>query len=563
MQNPQQQGIPLFRKAFSVKGAMKSAKIYASALGVFDLFMNGSRVGQTEADGTVRYDELKPGWTDYRKEINYMTYDVTSLVREGSNVIGAQVSNGWWGGAIAHGVYGTPSLGFIAKLRIEYEDGRVENVVTGTDWTGSTSGPVIYGDIYNGETYDARRESNWSAPEYDASAWIPCMENTDFNGKITAFTGQPVRIREFLRRTPQTITVYEGIQPGGTTYGTIHVVRSLEGTAPLSLKAGETALFDMGQNMVGWIRFTARGASGTKLRVKFGEMLNDNGAAERANDGPGGSLYTYNLRTAGATLNYTMKGAEKGETFQPSTTFFGFRYCEVTTSSDVEITALTGEVVGSDIEESATFLTSHRDVNQLYSNILWGQRGNFLSIPTDCPQRDERLGWSADTQIFARAASYNADTRAFYHKWMRDLRLSQREDGAYPDMAPFCNFWGYGNAPWGDAGVIWPSTVSVLFGDRRILADNYASMTHYMDWLAAQGDKEYRYNGAGTGMGDWLAYEKTDARYVSVCYYAYVARLMGKIASALSEAPTDRYALDRSLLIFTASKTTSSRFLPQ
>ena len=160
---------------------MKSAKIYASALGVFDLFMNGSRVGQTEADGTVRYDELKPGWTDYRKEINYMTYDVTSLVREGSNVIGAQVSNGWWGGAIAHGVYGTPSL-------------------------GSTSGPVIYGDIYNGETYDARRESNWSAPEYDASAWIPCMENTDFNGKITAFTGQPVRIREFLRRTPQTIT---------------------------------------------------------------------------------------------------------------------------------------------------------------------------------------------------------------------------------------------------------------------------------------------------------------------------------------------------------------------
>ena len=172
-----------------------------------------------------------------------MTYDVTSLVREGSNVIGAQVSNGWWGGAIAHGVYGTPSLGFIAKLRIEYEDGRVENVVTGTDWTCSTSGPVIYGDIYNGETYDARRESNWSAPEYDASAWIPCMENTDFNGKITAFTGQHVRIREFLRRTPQTITVYEGIQPGGTTYGTIHVVRSLEGTAPLSLKAGETALF--------------------------------------------------------------------------------------------------------------------------------------------------------------------------------------------------------------------------------------------------------------------------------------------------------------------------------
>ncbi len=544
MQTGTEKGIPLFRKAFTTKSSVKSAKIYASALGVFDLFLNGQRVGLQQPDGTTVYDELKPGWTDYRKEICYMSYDVTSLMREGDNVVGAQVSNGWWGGPIAHGVYGNPSLGFIAKLRIEYTDGTIENMVTNTDWACSQSGPVLSGDIYNGETYDARRESNWSTPEYDASNWCQTAENTEFKGNIIAFNGQTVRTRDFLRRTPQDITVYEGIKASGTTYGEINVTRTLGATEALSLKAGETAILDMGQNMVGWIHFTVKGATGTRLRFKFGEMLNDNGDAGRANDGPGGSLYTYNLRTADATLNYIMKGSEEGETFQPSTTFFGFRFCEITATSDVTFTKLTGEVVGSDIEESASFETSHPDVNQLYSNIQWGQRGNFLSIPTDCPQRDERLGWTADTQIFARAACYNADTRAFYHKWMRDLRNSQNDNGAYPDMAPFCNFWGYGNAAWGDAGVIVPWTVYVMFGDKRILEDNYISMTRYMNWLATLSGDGYTYNGAGTGMGDWLAYENTDARFVSVCYYAYVAELMSKIAQALSKAVTDNYDTD-------------------
>ncbi len=541
MQTGTEKGIPLFRKAFTAKGTVKSAKIYASALGVFDLFVNGKRVGQ---DGTAIYDELKPGWTDYRKEINYMTYDVTPLVREGENAVGAQVSNGWWGGAIAHGMYGTPSPGFIAKLRLEYEDGNVEHVVTGTDWSCSFCGPVVTGDIYDGETYDARRESDWSAPEYDASQWFATAEDTEFNGEITAFRGPTVRVRDFLRRTPQGITVYEGTKDSGTTYGTVNVVRTLGGTETLRLKAGETALFDLGQNMTGWIRFTAKGQGGTKLRFKFGEMLNDTGAAERANDGPGGSLYTYNLRTAEATLHYTLKGTADGETFHPSTTFFGFRYCEVTTSSDVEISGLTGEVVGSDLEETAAFETSHPDVNQLYSNITWSQRDNFLSIPTDCPQRDERLGWTGDTQVFARAASYNADTRAFYRKWLNDLRQSQREDGAYPEIAPFCNFWDYGNSGWADAGVIVPWTVYLMTDDQSVLEESYESMTRYMDWLATQGGEGYKYDGAGTDLGDWLSYEETDGRYVSVCYYAYVARLMSKVAGALSTAQSDNYYTD-------------------
>ena len=542
MQTGKEKGMPLFRKAFTTKGAVKSAKIYASALGVFDLFLNGKRVG---VDGSDIYDELKPGWTDYRKEINYMTYDVTPLMREGGNVIGAQVSNGWWAGAIARSMYGSnPTLGFIAQLRIEYEDGTVEHVVTDTDWICSYYGPLILGDIYNGETYDARRESDWSSPEYDASGWNFTAENTEFHGEITAFRGQTVRVRDEFRLTPKTITVYEGAKPTGTTYGEINVTRTLSGTEPLQLKAGETALVDLGQNMTGWIRFTAKGQSGTNLRVKFGEMLNDNGASDRLNDGPGGSLYTYNLRTAEATLHYTLRGAEDGETFQPSTTFFGFRYCEITTSSDVEINRLTGEFVGSDLEEHATFETSHPDVNQLYSNIRWSQRDNFLSVPTDCPQRDERLGWTGDIQVFARAATYHADTRAFLRKWLGDLRQSQREDGAYPDIAPFPNFWGFGTGGWGDAGVIVPWTVYLITGDQAVLEECYASMTHYMDWLSLQGDGQYKYNGAGTSTGDWLSYENTDSRYVCVCHYANVAQLMSKIAGALSESPTDTYFAD-------------------
>lgn len=540
-----ERGVPVFRKVFATESPVKSAKIYAAALGVYDLFLNGKRVGQLMSDGSMRYDELKPGWTDYRSEVNYSVYDVTAMVREGANVVGAQLSNGWWSGAIMRGVYGNnPELGLLVKLHIEYADGHAEDVVTGTDWDCAYCGPVMYGDIYGGEVYDARRDYAWAAPGYKASGWYETAECTLFRGELTSLACPTVQVREELRRTPQKITVYEGVQQTGTAYGSVNVVRTVDGAAPLLLKAGETAIFDMGQNMVGWVRFTARGENGTKLRFRFGEMLNDTGDPGRADDGPGGSLYTYNLRTANATLYYTMNGQAEGETFNPSTSFFGFRYCEVTATHDVEITALTGEVVGTANEETGSFKTSHPDVNQLYSNVIWGQRGNFLSIPTDCPQRDERLGWTGDTQIFARTAHYNADVRAFYHKWMRDMRHSQRADGAYPDMAPFCNFWGYGNAAWGDAGVIVPWTVYLMTGDKHILEENYEANTRYMNFLAAQAGGGYTYNGAGTSFGDWLAYENMDARYVSVCYYAYVADLMARTAAALSETESDAYALD-------------------
>ena len=539
-----QQGMPLFRKKFVTDAPIKRARLYTSALGVYDVFINGDRVGRKMDDGTLRFDELKPGWTDYRYEVFYTTYDVTDWLKEGDNAIGAQVSHGWWKGAIAHGIYGTPESGFIARLDIEYEDGRKQTVVTDTDWLSAYCGPLVLGDIYNGETYDARRDKNWSQPDYDDSSWYQTVENSDFNGEPVAWEGPTVQVRQSLCRRPQTITVYDGVDNTGTTYGQIHVVRTLNGDQKLQLKAGETAIFDMGQNMVGWVRFTAKGEAGTQLKFRFGEMLNDTGDANRADDGPGGSVYTYNLRTAKATLLYTLNGDKDGENYAPSSTFFGFRYCQVTASADVELTGLTGEVVGSALEETATFETDHPDVNQLYSNIIWGQRGNFLSIPTDCPQRDERLGWTGDTQIFSRTACYNSDARAFYRKWMRDMRHGQREDGAYPDTAPFCNFWGFGNAAWGDAGVIVPWTVYLMTGDTQILADNYESMSHYMDFLASQTGGGFTYNGAGVSFGDWLAYEEMDARYVSVCYYAYVAELMSKIAGVLGSEGDENYQAD-------------------
>lgn len=537
------QGIPMLRKEFKATAAVKSAKLYSTALGVYDVFINGARVGNILPDGTTQYDELKPGWTDYFKEIFYMSYDVTPLIVQGDNAIGAHLGTGWWGGAIAHGIYGSPSLGFMAKLVLEYEDGNKEVVVTDVSWSASSSaGPVLRGDIYDGESYDARKECAWASPGFDDSRWCRTDLNTEFNGKISAYSGPMVRVREELRRMPQSITVYEGAKSSGTAYGMVDVVETRTGSGKLVLKKGQTAVYDMGQNMVGWVKFTATGQAGAQLKFRFGEMLNDKGDTGRGDDGPGGSVYTYNLRTAKATLNYILKGDAEGETFQPSTTFFGFRYCEVTATQDVEIAALTGEVVGSVIEEGSSFSTSHPDVNQLYSNVMWSQRGNFLSVPTDCPQRDERLGWTGDTQIFSRAAIYNADVRAFYHKWMMDMRNSQRADGAYPDIAPYCWF-GFGNAAWGDAGIIVPWTVYLMYGDKSILEDNYESMTRYMNFLSAQKGDGYQYNGPGTSFGDWIAYEDTDSRFVSVCYYAYVAQLMEKIAEAMSTGG-DLYALE-------------------
>ncbi|MEJ8768127.1 family 78 glycoside hydrolase catalytic domain [Prevotella sp. HCN-7019] len=532
----------MFRKEFTAKAPVKSAKLYSSALGIYDVFINGTRVGHVQDDGTTIYDELKPGWTDYAKKVFYNTHDVTTLVKEGGNAIGATVTSGYWAGGICHGQYGDKTVAFMAKLVIEYTDGSKETVVTDASWATYDNGALRKGDIYNGETYNATLEDSWTKAGYDQSAWHAIVSSRDFTGEICAFEGPAARIRTSLTRLPEHITIYEGIKQTGTAYGMVNIVSETSGNSPVKLKKGQTVIYDFGQNMVGWVRVNVKGKAGCTLRARFSEMLNDKGDTNRGDDGPGGSLYLINLRTAKASMYYTLRGDEEGETYSPTNTYYGFRYCEITAGDDIEINGIEGLVVGADNEEGSSLTTSHDAVNQLYSNVIWGQRGNFMSVPTDCPQRDERLGWTGDTQIFCRTAAYNANTAAFYHKFMGDMRDSQRPDGAYPDVAPIA--WvGYGNGAWGDAGIIVPWTTYLMHGDKSIIEENYESMEKYMDWMAAQAGDGYKYQGAGTNYGDWVSFVPTDSRYVSVCYYAYDALLMSKMSQVLSKAPGDEYAI--------------------
>ena len=534
---------PMFRTTCMLNKSISSARIYTSGLGTYEVFINGKRIGAIDKNGSIIYDEFKPGWTDYTHTVFYSTYDVKDLLKKGNNVLGAIVAPGWWKGAISFGKYGNPDLGFIAKLVVYYTDGSSAVFVTNTQtWKYSLDGPIRESDIYHGEVYDARKETAWTSAGFDDSGWQTCGINTDFKGKITAFVGPPVQVRTHLQRTPVKITRYEGITTTDSDHGMINIKETYTKPVKISLPKGQTLVYDLGQNMTGWIKFKVKGKQGTEVTVKFAEMLNDEGKKSRGDDGPGGSLYRINMRSAKTTLQYILKGASKGEEYQPSTTFFGFRYCDLMATDDIEIESLTGVVVGTASEEVGSITTDHPVVNQLLSNIIWGQRSNFLSIPTDCPQRDERLGWTGDIQIFGRTASYNADLASFFHKWMGDMRDSQRDDGAYPDVAPHC--WvGWGQAAWAEAGIIIPWTAYLMYNNKGILEENYKSMEHYMAFLSNQANEQYRYNGAGTNYGDWVAYVSTAKRYISVCYYAYAALLMEKISLALSESKEDEYAL--------------------
>ncbi len=535
-------GMPMFRKTFELGGAIRRARLYATGLGVYNVFINGERVGQTDDDGNTLYDELKPGATEMKKTVFYTTHDVTALLQQGMNAIGAEVSTGWWNGGIVHGMYGNKPNAFRALLKVEMEDGTVVTIPTDLSWRSNTNGPLRKGDIYNGETYDARLEAGQFTPDFDDSDWFGVAVSNDFKGEIRAFEGPAIMAVEGLRRYPKTIQIYEGTKANGKTFGEIDVLSELKEQNNFTLKAGQTAVIDLGQNASGWVSFTAKGEPGTKLRFRFGEMPNTTGDRGRGDDGPAGSIYTENLRSAEATLYYTLKGAAEGESFHPTTTYFGFRYIEVTTSADVELTNVIGETVTSAVEEKSSFCTSHADVNQLYSNVMWGQRSNFVSVPTDCPQRDERMGWTADTQVYSLTGLYNGDTRNFYKKWMRDMRDAQRSDGAYPVIAPY--HWGveYASTGWSEAGIIVPWNVYMMTGDKDILRDNFEANERYMQFLTTKAGGGYQYNGSDPIHGDWVAYVSTDGRYISVSYYAYVADLMARTCRALSEQEGDTYS---------------------
>ncbi len=519
-------GIPVFRKRFALSDGVKKCVMNISAMGCFNVYANGRKVGN---------DELMPGWTDFTKRVMYYTYDITDIVSR-DNAVAVPVSSGWWAGRISLNTYGDNDTAVICEIETEYENGTKETVNSDLTWDVITSGCVRYADIWDGEVYDANFDTfeTVSEPGYTPDKACRPYEFDSFKGVISPKIGPSVRIRDFLDMKPVTAVIYDKIINDGTDFGKINVTESAErpfaGRGTVKLAKGSTLVLDMGQNMVGWEHFTVRGNKNTTINIRHAEMLNDSGSLSRANDGPNGSVYTANYRSAKARGKYILRGDAAGEEYRPAFTFYGFRYVEMTASDDIEILAFKCDVVGSDNRETGFIETSNEDVNKLISNIIWGQRGNYLSVPTDCPQRDERLGWTGDTQIFARTGAYNADVLEFFRKWLQDARDSQSEAGAYSDVVPRSRVVGEGNAAWGDAGILVPYVMYLMYGDVSIIEECWESMEKYMGYL-----DNTNLDGPHPTYGDWLAYEPTDNKYLSIAYYAYDAIIMSKMARVLSK----------------------------
>ena len=529
---PRGNGIPMFRKKLNFKEGIKSVKLTATALGVFEVYVNGHRIGN---------EEMKPGWTDYNFRLFEYEYDITEYCHAGENYIFAEVSNGWWSGLISFNYYGAKSNAFCADIDVTYSDSS-ESFSTDESWETAIGGCVRNADIWEGEYYDATVPN----PAFDPNAceegvtWSPVTVSDDFKGEIIPCIGEPVRIRSSLCRVPLSATLHSGTVDNQSDFGKINIIEKRVGVGceKSVLRTGEKLILDMGQNMVGRPRLLVRAKRGTLIKGFFAETLNDSGSKERGNDGPEGSLYLENYRTAFSRYYYVASG-EGDEEFFPLHTFYAFRYFELQADDDIEILSVRAEFVGSDLRETAHFETSNEQVNKLWSNLCWGQRDNYLSIPTDCPQRNERLGWTGDTQVFSGAACYIADVSKFFKKWLGDLRDSQVGwDGAYCDVAPrIFGKWNNGNVAWGDAGVIIPDKLLRMYDDKDTLAEHYESMEYYMKWL-----EQFGLEGPNTAYGDWLTYDMTDKRYISVCFYAYDAALMEKYSSVLSTHDGDDFA---------------------
>lgn len=536
---PNSPGAPLLRRQTELTGRrVREARLYVSALGVYDAYVNGRRVAVPHGTSST-HELLTPGWTNYDARVSYLTYDVTSLVAgERQVTLAAVLGNGWYNSRVseASSYYSADGnrLALKAKLLIRYADGSTQTVVTapGADWKATDTGPYRADDIYDGQTYDARKElPGWTGNGFDTAGWAGVEEHgfaAEFpDSRLVAYPGESARLIPEWDRTPESVTVYTGEHRKAATL-------------PVTLHPGETAVIDLGQNMVGVPRYALRGPAGAQVAFKPGEMLNDDSAGA---DGPVGSVYRANLRSAKATSTYILKGAPEGETHQDSLTFYGFRYVSVTTTDTVTLTGFTGRVATSAIRDIGAVTTDDADVNQLISNVRWGQRGNYLWVPTDCPQRDERLGWTGDTQLFSNTGLYNADAVNFLSHFEESLIDSQRiygQDGAqFTWVAPGNRY----NHPvpasgWADCGVVVPWTVWQMSGDPTVIDRSWPAMTKYLDWIQRRtGDT---YAGQGAIFGDWLAFQNTGTQLMSDVYYGYSARLMADMARATGRTAEGR-----------------------
>ncbi len=485
---PLPQPAALLRKTFNVAKRVESARAYVTALGGYEMSINGQRVGN---------GVLTPGFTEFTKRVQYQTYDVTGLVSNGANVAGAILANGWFGSGLSwEGQHFKllPPTRFQAQLEINYSDSTRETITSDESWKAAES-PILHSEIYAGETYDARLEKpGWDRTGYDDAAWTPAVLFDEYAGAVSSQVDTP----------PQVVAT---LKPG-----------------PVTALPDNSVVFDMGQNMVGWIALKVKGAAGTTVRLRFSEILN-----------PDGTIYRTNLRNADATDSYTLKGGVE-ETFAPRFTFHGFRYVEVSYYPQrPTLVDVTGQVVSNlSGDPTATVTTSNEMVNRMWKIGIWGQRGNFLSIPTDCPQRDERLGWMGDAGVFWRTGSYNFDIAAFTHKWMRDVNDAQLPDGAFPNVAPNIGVGDFDGAPgWGDAGVIVPWTAWLQYGDRSAIERNWPAMEGWMKFIQDANPDFIRKNKLGPNFADWLAPDSsTSKELVATAYWALVADMMSQMAHA-------------------------------
>jgi len=483
-----------FRKEFTAGKAIKSARVYVTSLGLYQLFLNGQKVSP---------DLFTPGWTSYNKRLQYQTYDVTSMIQP-KNSIGAILGDGWYRGNIGwvsqNGYYGS-KLALLAQLQINYTDGTSEMIGTDQSWKVTNNGPITESDIYNGENYDARKEmSDWSKTGFDDNQW-----------KKVAVIDQSKKML---------------IAPQGVS------VKAIEEIKPIKLittPKGET-VFDMGQNMVGWVRLKVQGNKGDQITLKFAEVLDK-----------AGNFYTDNLRSAKCTDVYILKGSGI-EIFEPHFTFHGFRFVKIEgLASQASLDQITGVVIHSDMKTTGTFACSDPLINQLQHNIQWGQKGNFLDVPTDCPQRDERLGWMGDAQVFSVTAAFNFNVAPFYTKWTKDIAADQLPNGSVPDVIPDVLKGGGGKTAWADACIIIPWTTYLIYGDQRILEVQYPSMKAWVEYMKTRAGEDNLWTG-DWHYGDWLAFATTQSDYpgattekdlIATAYYSYSSGLLAKIAGII------------------------------
>ncbi|MGA5361235.1 glycoside hydrolase family 78 protein [Streptomyces purpurascens] len=452
------QPCPFLRHEFDLRGPVRSARLYATALGVYEAEINGTRVGD---------EVLAPGWTAYDKRLRYQTYDVTALLRPGRNAVGAILADGWFRGRIGfdgktRAIYGD-RLAFLAQLEVTYEDGTTDRVTTDDSWRAAT-GPIVSSGLYDGEAYEAPLErSGWSEPGHDSSGWRGVRALERDLSVLVAPEGPPVRGVEEL--VPVAVTT----SPSGRT------------------------VIDFGQNLVGRLRLTVSGEAGRRITLRHAEVLED------------GELSTRPLRTAAATDTYTLRG-EGVEVFEPRFTFHGFRYAEITGAPDGfdPATALRAVVLHSDLTRTGHFACSDDLVNRLHENVVWGMRGNFLDVPTDCPQRDERLGWTGDIQVFSPTASFLYDSAGFLGSWLADLAAEQGENGVVPFVVPkVVPGADTPTAAWGDAATVVPWVLFERYGDTGILAAQYDSMRRWVDHVASVAGQDRLWD-RGFQFGDWL-----------------------------------------------------------